>query len=150
MTVTLDVSYGTFQPVFDEDLSRHAMFEEDYEISAEACETINRAVREGRRVIACGTTSVRTLESAADENGFVRAGKGATRIFIYPPYRFRTVTGLITNFHLPKSSLLMLVAAFLDHQDVPPAGLRRLLNFYQDAVFQGYRFFSYGDAMLIL
>lgn len=141
--VTLHTSYGTFQPLGHDELEKNELFEEDYEISLEAAEALNRAKRENRRIIACGTTSVRTLESAANDRGEVKAGIGSTRIFIYPPYRFKIVSGLITNFHLPKSSLMLLVSAFLESRD-------KLLAAYAEAVREKYKFYSYGDAMLIL
>ncbi|MCB9800025.1 MAG: tRNA preQ1(34) S-adenosylmethionine ribosyltransferase-isomerase QueA [Candidatus Omnitrophica bacterium] len=144
--VTLHVGYGTFQPVQCEDVTQHRMHEEWFEISEDSARAVNRALKENRRVIACGTTSVRVLESAAQEPGRVKAACGQTRLFIYPPYSFKIVTGLITNFHLPQSTLLMLVAAFLNDPDPP----QRLLALYRTAVLEQYRFFSYGDAMLIL
>ncbi len=140
--VTLHVGLGTFQPVKTDDLSAHRMHSEEYELSAEAAALINARRRAGGRVIAVGTTSVRTLETCAAEDGSVAPGRGRTEIFIRPPYRFRAVDALITNFHLPKSTLLMLVAAF--------AGRERILSAYEEAKREGYRFFSYGDAMLIL
>lgn len=118
------------------------MHSEYYEVSEKAAEIINKAKREGRRVIAVGTTSVRTLESAADENGFLKPCSGNTQIFIYPPYKFRCVDALITNFHLPESTLIMLVAAL--------TGREEILNLYKTAVEERYRFFSFGDAMLII
>ena len=118
------------------------MHSEYYEISEEAAEKINRAKREGRRVIAVGTTCVRTLESAADDNGFVKPIKANTEIFIYPPYKFKCVDALITNFHLPKSTLLMLVSAFSSREE--------MLSVYETAVNEKYRFFSFGDACLFL
>ncbi len=145
--VTLHVSYGTFQPIATDCVEEHRMEEEEYEITEQAAMQINDALQNGRRVIACGTTSVRTLESAVDIQGHVAPGRGKTALFIYPPYRFRIVQGLITNFHLPKSSLLLLVAAFLG----PGQGhiAEKLIAVYQSAVRSGYRFYSYGDAMLI-
>ena len=113
-----------------------------YEMKSISMEKINRAKREGRRVIAVGTTSVRTLESAADENGFVKPTKANTEIFIYPPYKFKCVDSLITNFHLPKSTLVMLVASL--------TGREKILEIYNTAVAEEYRFFSFGDAMMIL
>ncbi len=142
VTVTLHTGYGTFQPVNAEDILEHRMFEEAFEITPEAAAKINAAKREGRRVIACGTTSVRALEAAADENSRVRHERSRTALFIYPPYTFRIVDGLITNFHLPKSTLLMLVSAF--------AGYENLREAYRTAVLEKYRFYSYGDAMMIL
>lgn len=141
--ITLHVGYGTFMPITEEDLSKHSMFAETYEIGEETAEKINRALGEGRRIIACGTTSVRALESAVSAEGNVKAQKADTSLFIYPPFSFKVVSGLITNFHLPRSSLLTLVAAFLN--DRP-----RLLEIYREAVRESYRFYSYGDAMLIL
>ncbi len=140
--VLLHVGLGTFRPVKSDDLSEHHMHSEYYEISEESAEKINRAKREGRRVIAVGTTAVRTLESAADENGFVRAVKENTQIFIYPPYKFKCVEALITNFHLPKSTLVMLVSALSTRE--------KTLELYKMAVEERYRFFSFGDACLIL
>ncbi len=140
--VTLHVSYGTFQPVTAENLTDHKMFFENYEINAEAADKINKAAAENRRVIACGTTSVRTLESAADDQGKVHPKRGKTNLFIYPPYSFKVVRGLITNFHLPKSTLLCLVAALAGHEN--------LKKYYAEAIREKYRFYSYGDAMLIL
>ena len=117
------------------------MHEESYTIPPEVAEKINQAKKEGRKILAVGTTSVRTLESACDENGVVRSGSGSTHIFIYPGYRFKVVDQIFTNFHTPESTLLMLVSAF--------AGREHILNAYQTAVANKYRFFSYGDAMLI-
>jgi S-adenosylmethionine:tRNA ribosyltransferase-isomerase len=140
--ITLHVGPGTFQPVKTDRVADHRMLAERYEISTEAAEAINRARAEGRRVIAVGTTSVRTMESAASEGGVVAAGGGSSDLFIYPGYRFRVTDGLITNFHLPKSTLLMLVSAF--------AGRDRIAAAYSAAIASKYRFYSYGDAMLIL
>lgn len=139
--VLLHVGLGTFRPVKAEDVTEHHMHSEYYEVSEEAAERINLAKKEGRRVIAVGTTAVRTLESAADENGFVRAQKNNTEIFIYPPYKFKCVDALITNFHLPKSTLVMLVASL--------TGREKILELYNLAVKEKYRFFSFGDAMFI-
>lgn len=141
-TVELKVGLGTFRPVKVEDAEKHDMHSEWYEITAENAEKINKAKREKRRVIAVGTTSVRTLETVADENGFVSPGSGDTKIFIYPPYKFRCVEGLITNFHLPESTLIMLVAAFTSREEI--------LSVYKHAVDEKYRFFSFGDACLFL
>jgi S-adenosylmethionine:tRNA ribosyltransferase-isomerase len=138
--VTLHVGLGTFLPVRAENITDHVMHEESYSISAEAAEKVNRAKRDGRKVIAVGTTSVRTLESAW-KDGQLPAGEGATSIFIYPGYKFQVVDSLFTNFHTPESTLLMLVSAF--------AGKDFIMESYEDAVNNGYRFFSYGDAMLI-
>ncbi len=138
--VTLHVGLGTFLPVRTEKIEDHIMHEEYYQISPEAAAAVNRAKREGRRVVAVGTTSVRTLESAWKDNS-LPAGEGATSIFIYPGYTFKVVDSLFTNFHTPESTLLMLVSAF--------AGRDLILESYREAVKEGYRFFSYGDAMLI-
>lgn len=139
--VTLNVGLGTFRPVKAADVREHVMHEEQYEVSPEAAEEITAAKREGRRVVAVGTTSVRTLESAW--NGGLKPGVGRTSIFIFPGgHEFKVVDRLITNFHLPKSTLLMLVSAF--------AGRDLILEAYREAVREKYRFFSYGDAMLIL
>ncbi len=139
--VLLHVGLGTFRPVKEDDIADHKMHTEYYKIDEETAEKINRAKREGRRIIAVGTTSVRTLESAADENGFVKAGEGNTDIFIYPGVKIKCVDALITNFHLPKSTLIMLVSAF--------CGREKTLEIYKTAVEERYRFFSFGDAMFI-
>lgn len=139
--VLLHVGLGTFRPVKTENILDHKMHSEYYSVSKEAADTINAAVREGRRVIAVGTTSVRVLESVADENGYVRECCGDTDIFIYPPYKFKTVNALITNFHLPESTLVMLVSAF--------CGREQTLAFYKYAVEHKYRFFSFGDACFL-
>lgn len=139
--VTLHVSAGTFLPVKVDDTTEHKMHSEWREIAPDAADAINRAKREGRRVIAIGTTALRSLESAADESGFVRAESGGTDIFITPGYRFRVVDGLWTNFHLPRSTLFMLVSAF--------AGLDRMQAVYAHAIANKYRFYSYGDASLL-
>jgi S-adenosylmethionine:tRNA ribosyltransferase-isomerase len=141
-TVTLHVGPGTFKPVKVENVEEHQMDYETYNIPEETAKEVNRAKDERRRVIAVGTTVVRTLESAADENGRVKSGEGSTNLFIYPGYRFKVIDALITNFHLPRSTLLMLVSAF--------AGRERILNAYREAVKKGYRFYSYGDAMFIV
>ncbi len=140
--VLLHVGLGTFRPVKSDDLSEHHMHSEYYEIDELNAEKINRAKREGRRVIAVGTTSVRTLESASDENGFVKPVKANTEIFIYPPYKFKCVDSLITNFHLPKSTLVMLVSALSTRE--------KTLELYETAVKEEYRFFSFGDACFFL
>ena len=140
--VLLHVGLGTFRPVKEEDVSKHHMHSEYYEINQENADKINKAKREGRRIIAVGTTSVRTLESACDQNGFVKPVKGNTEIFIYPPYKFKCVDSLITNFHLPKSTLLMLVSSLSTRE--------KMLDIYKTAVDNEYRFFSFGDGMLIL
>ena len=140
--VLLHVGLGTFRPVSEDIITDHKMHAEYYEISEEAAEKINRAKREGRRIIAVGTTSVRTLESVADENGFVKACSGNTEIFLYPPYKMKCVDALITNFHLPESTLIMLVACL--------TGREEILSVYDYAVKNKYRFFSFGDACLFL
>lgn len=140
--VTLHVGLGTFRPVKVEEVTEHHMHSEFYQISKEAAEKINRAKSGGGRVICVGTTSCRTIESAADEQGHLRACSGWTEIFIYPGYRFKVLDGLITNFHLPESTLIMLVSAL--------AGREQVLAAYEEAVRERYRFFSFGDAMLIL
>ena len=151
--VTLHVGIGTFRPVKCENIEDHSMHFEEYTVSHEAAETINRAKREGRRVISVGTTSTRTVESAAffDETcegpdgstgcWQVKEGSGSTGIFIYPGYEFRIIESLITNFHLPKSTLLMLISALYDRE--------KILKVYEEAIREEYRFFSYGDAMFI-
>lgn len=140
--VLLHVGLGTFRPVKEENVLDHKMHSEYYEVDEAAAQIINRAKREGRRVIAVGTTSVRTLETVADEDGFVCPCKGDTEIFIYPPYNFKCINGLITNFHLPESTLLMLVSALVSREEV--------LRVYETAVEEKYRFFSFGDACLFL
>lgn len=139
--VLLHVGLGTFRPVKEDIITDHKMHSEYFEVSAEAAEKINTAKREGRRIIAVGTTSVRTLESATGNDGIVIPQKGNTQIFIYPPYKFKCVDALITNFHLPESTLIMLVAAM--------TGREQILNVYNTAVAERYRFFSFGDAMFI-
>jgi S-adenosylmethionine:tRNA ribosyltransferase-isomerase len=140
--LVLHVGLGTFRPVEAEDPAEHTMHSEWYRVSPEAAAAVNATRAAGGRVWAVGTTSVRTLESAADEAGTVHAGEGWTSIFIRPGYRFRAVDRLVTNFHLPRSTLLMLVSAFGGHEPVMRA--------YREAVERGYRFFSYGDAMLLV
>ncbi|MDY2589226.1 MAG: tRNA preQ1(34) S-adenosylmethionine ribosyltransferase-isomerase QueA [Agathobacter sp.] len=139
--VTLHVGLGTFRPVKVDNILDHHMHSEFYMVSQEAADTINTAKKEGHRVISVGTTSTRTLESAADENGMLRECSGWTEIFIYPGYSFKVIDGLITNFHLPQSTLVMLVSAL--------AGREHVLNAYKEAVKERYRFFSFGDAMFI-
>ena len=139
--LTLHVGYGTFLPVRVDDIRKHRMHAEQFVIAPEAADRINAHRQQGGRVIAVGTTCVRSLEYATDEDGRLRSGSGPNDLFIYPGYRFRMVDGMITNFHLPRSTLLMLVAAF--------AGRENILSAYRAAVEQRYRFFSYGDAMLI-
>jgi S-adenosylmethionine:tRNA ribosyltransferase-isomerase len=139
--VTLHVGLGTFQPVSADDTDEHAMHAERYVLSPETVAAVRRCRSRGGRVVAVGTTSVRVLEASAAE-GPLAAGRGATRLFITPGYRFRVVDALLTNFHLPRSTLLMLVSAF--------AGRERTLGLYREAVGRGYRFYSYGDAMLLV
>ncbi len=139
--VMLHVGLGTFRPVKVDNVRDHVMHAEYFSVSQEAADTVNRAKAEGRRIIAVGTTSVRTLESAADENGVLHAIRADTRIFIYPGYRFRCVDALITNFHLPESTLLMLISAFSSREII--------LSAYEEAIRREYRFFSFGDAMFI-
>lgn len=139
--VTLHVGLGTFRPVKVENVLDHHMHAEFYMVSAEAAETVNRTKQEGGRVVAVGTTSTRTLESAADADGMLRETSGWTEIFIYPGYQFKVIDALITNFHLPQSTLVMLVSAL--------AGRERVLDAYRIAVKERYRFFSFGDAMYI-
>jgi S-adenosylmethionine:tRNA ribosyltransferase-isomerase len=141
-TITLHVGYGTFKPVRVERVQEHVVDPEPYEISERAAATINAALDERRRVIAVGTTTTRALEHAARGGNGVAAGRRETDLFVYPGYEFRVISGLLTNFHLPKSSLLMLVSAL--------AGRERVLAAYREAVALGYRFYSYGDAMLIV
>lgn len=146
--VTLHVGAGTFLPVKAEVVSEHTMHEERYQLGSDTVQAIHEAKASGRRVVAVGTTTMRVLESvAARSEGPIEPGTGKTRIFIHPPYRFRVVDALLTNFHLPKSTLLMLVSAFAD-----PGGVRgreRILGAYAEAIREGYRFFSYGDAMFL-
>ena len=138
----LHVGLGTFRPVKSENVEDHIMHEEYYSVSENAASLINGARKKGGRIIAVGTTSVRTLETVSDESGTIHAGSGNTGIFITPGYRFKAVDAMITNFHLPESTLLMLVSAF--------AGREKVLELYRQAVELRYRFFSFGDAMLIL
>jgi len=140
--ITLHVGYGTFQPVRVNDIREHVLGEECYRISPETAEAINRAKREKRRIIAVGTTTVRTLESVAASSGAIEPGSGKTGLLITPGFTFRAIDGLITNFHLPKSSLLFLVSAF--------GGRELIKKAYEHAVKSEYRFYSYGDAMLII
>ena len=140
--ITLHVGYGTFLPVRVTDIREHRMHTEIFEITSGAATVINQAKAEGRRVVAVGTTAVRTLEYAAGRDGRIAAGNGACDLFIYPGFRFKMVDAMVTNFHLPRSTLLMLVSAL--------AGRDRILSAYAEAVRQKYRFFSYGDAMMIV
>ncbi len=139
--VTLHVGLGTFLPVRTENIEEHKMHEEIYTIPFDVADKINQAKKDGRPILAVGTTSVRTLESASDENGFVKGGSSSTHIFMYPGYKFKCVNQMFTNFHTPESTLIMLVSAF--------AGREHILNAYATAVKEKYRFFSYGDCMLI-
>ena len=139
--VTLHVGLGTFRPVKVEDVTDHHMHSEFYVVEPDQAELINQTKKNGGRVIAVGTTSCRTLESATDENGILQAKSGWTEIFIYPGYSFKMIDGLITNFHLPESTLLMLVSAL--------AGKEQIMAAYEEAVKERYRFFSFGDAMFI-
>ena len=139
--LTLHVGVGTFAPLREEDITRHEMHSERYLLSPEAAETLNQARKAGGRIIAVGTTSARVLETLVREDGRLQPGSGRTNLYIYPPHRFRGLDLLLTNFHLPRSSLLLLVCAF--------AGRERVLAAYREAVARGYRFYSYGDAMLL-
>lgn len=139
--VLLHVGLGTFRPVKEENIEEHKMHSEYYEIGQEACDIINRTKQNGGKVFCVGTTSCRTIESVADENGYLKPQKGNTDIFIYPGYKFKVLDNLITNFHLPESTLLMLISAL--------AGREMIMNTYEVAVKEKYRFFSFGDAMLI-
>ena len=139
--VTLHVGLGTFRPVKVDNILEHHMHSEFYQVTKEAADKINKAKKEGHRVICVGTTSCRTVESAADENGMVKEGCDNTEIFIYPGYKFKVLDALITNFHLPESTLVMLVSAL--------AGREHILNAYEEAIREKYRFFSFGDAMFI-
>ena len=140
--VTLHVGIGTFRPVKEETVENHEMHSEHFYIKQEDADKINQAKQNGKRVIAVGTTSCRVLETIADENGMVKPTEGDTQIFIYPGYRFKCLDALVTNFHLPESTLLMLVSAL--------AGREYIMKAYQEAVKEKYRFFSFGDAMLII
>jgi S-adenosylmethionine:tRNA ribosyltransferase-isomerase len=140
--ITLHVGYGTFQPVRVDHVEDHRLEPEGYEIDPAAASAINTALAEGRRVVAVGTTTTRTLEAvAAAHDGLIVAGAGTTDLFIYPGFAFKVVGALLTNFHLPRSSLIMLVAAFAGHDAV--------MNAYHAAIAERYRFYSYGDAMLV-
>ncbi|MCX6910357.1 MAG: tRNA preQ1(34) S-adenosylmethionine ribosyltransferase-isomerase QueA [Verrucomicrobia bacterium] len=139
--LTLHVGPGTFKPVATDDIEQHAMHIERFDIPPDTAAAVNAAKRDGRRVVCVGTTTVRALESVADTEGLIRAGSGETDIFIYPSYEFRVADALLTNFHLPRSTLLMLVSAF--------AGREPVLRAYEEAVRERYRFYSYGDCMLV-
>jgi S-adenosylmethionine:tRNA ribosyltransferase-isomerase len=152
--ITLHTGLGTFRPVESEDITQHKMHAEYFKIDEANAVTINETKRVGKRCIAVGTTSVRTLETIANPDGSVRVGSGMTDIFIYPPYTFKVPDAIITNFHLPQSTLLMMISAFMDERsivgDAPSMGREFLLECYHHAIQAQYRFFSYGDAMLIL
>src|SRR5690606_11218941 len=137
--ITLHVGLGTFRPVQVDDINAHHMHYEDYEISSEACEKLNKAVENKKRIIAVGTTTVRTLESNFD--GKFHQGHFTTNIFIYPGYEFKVVKSIITNFHLPKSTLIMLVSAFYNREQI--------IDIYEEAIKEKYRFFSFGDSMFL-
>ena len=139
--VTLHVGLGTFRPVVESDISKHEMHEEYYELSEEVANLLNETRKNGKKIIAVGTTSTRTLESVANDEGFFEAKKGLTKIFIYPGYKFKAIDALLTNFHLPKSTLIMLISAL--------AGKENVLKAYKHAVEERYRFFSFGDCMFI-
>ena len=139
--ITLHVGLGTFQPIHVDRVENHKLHSERYSISPETSERINQASASGRRIVAVGTTTVRALEFSARHNGRVHAGSGEADLFIYPGYPFQVVGGLLTNFHLPQSTLLMLVCAF--------GGKQRVLQAYEHAVRQRYRFYSYGDCMFV-
>lgn len=139
--VLLHVGLGTFRPVKEDDILNHQMHSEYYEIDEKTAEFLNQAKKQGRRIIAVGTTSVRVLESCSDENGVLHAKTGETNIFIYPGYKFKVIDGLITNFHLPESTLIMLVSAFMGREET--------ITMYNEAVKEKYRFFSFGDSTFI-
>ncbi|MEJ2658133.1 MAG: S-adenosylmethionine:tRNA ribosyltransferase-isomerase, partial [Desulfobacterales bacterium] len=140
--ITLHVGYGTFLPVRTRDIRDHRMHSEWYSISKDASDKINASKKAGHRIVAVGTTAVRTLEYACNETGMIAEGDGDCDLFIYPGYRFSVVDAMLTNFHLPRSTLLMLVSAFSTRENV--------LNAYQAAIEKQYRFYSYGDAMMIV
>ena len=139
--VTLHVGLGTFRPVKVDDVNEHVMHSEFYHLEEEDAKIINETKKRGNKIISVGTTSTRTLETIGDENGFVKAQSGWTNIFIYPGYKFKVVDKLITNFHLPESTLIMLVSSL--------AGKEKVMNAYNEAVKERYRFFSFGDSMII-
>ena len=140
--VVLNVGLGTFRPVKVEDVENHVMHSEEYFVDEETAKRLNNAKQDGKRIVAIGTTTVRTLETVADKNGVIEAGSGSTNIFIYPPYNFKFVDKLLTNFHLPESTLLMLVSSLI--------GKENLFKCYEEAVAERYRFFSFGDCMFII
>lgn len=139
--ITLHVGLGTFRPVSVEDVTKHDMHEEVYSISSDVANLLNETRKKGKRIVAVGTTTTRTLETVADENGYFKEQSGSTKIFIYPGYKFKAIDALLTNFHLPKSTLIMLISAL--------AGKENVLNAYNHAVVEKYRFFSFGDCMFI-
>ena len=138
----MHVGLGTFRPVSEDNILNHEMHSEYIEVTEENAKVLNQAKNEGRRIIACGTTSIRVLESATDVNGVIHPCQKETQIFIYPGYKFKMVDGVITNFHLPESTLIMLVSAFCGYDET--------MNLYKTAVDMKYRFFSFGDATLLL
>lgn len=140
--VTLHVGLGTFRPVNEYDITKHDMHEEVYSLDKKTADLLNKTKKQGKRIIAIGTTSTRVLETVANGDGFFKEQSGSTKIFIYPGYKFKAIDGLLTNFHLPKSTLIMLVSAL--------AGRKTILNAYEHAVKEKYRFFSFGDCMLII
>jgi S-adenosylmethionine:tRNA ribosyltransferase-isomerase len=140
--ITLHVGLGTFRPVKTENILEHIMHSEYFDVDGAAADTINSTKAEGGRIISVGTTSTRTIESIASDNGIIKPGSGWTDIFIYPGYKFKVIDGLITNFHLPESTLVMLVSAL--------AGREQVMHAYAEAVKEKYRFFSFGDAMFII
>lgn len=140
--VLLHVGLGTFRPVKVEDVTKHVMHSEHYEVTEDTAKRLNEAKRQGKRIIAVGTTTVRTLETTADDKGIVHAGTGSTNIFIYPGYKFKFIDAIITNFHLPESTLIMLISAF--------AGKDNVMKVYQTAVKERYRFFSFGDSCFFM
>lgn len=148
--VTLHVGVGTFAPVRQDDFRSHVMHEEKYTLSEEAAAAINETRARGGRIVGVGTTTARVLETSAGDDGIVKPGSGRTGIYIYPPYRFKALDALVTNFHLPRSTLLLLVSAFAQGGDSGVSGREKILTAYAEAVNRGYRFFSYGDSMLIL
>jgi len=140
--ITLHVGLGTFQPVKEEDIAKHKMHSEFFELNEKTADALNKAKKSGKKIVACGTTSTRVLECLTDKNGVIKPKNGSTDIFIYPGYKFKFVDHLITNFHTPKSTLLMLVSAFADKKTID--------NTYKLAIKKKYHFYSFGDAMLIL
>jgi S-adenosylmethionine:tRNA ribosyltransferase-isomerase len=138
----LDIGLGTFRPVSVDNIEDHKMHQENYSIDADQADIIEKARKEGRRIIATGTTSARVLETIIRDHGSIRQASGRTGIYIYPPYRFRAIDGMITNFHLPRSTLLLMICAF--------AGRKNILRAYNEAKKEKYRFYSFGDCMLII